>query len=132
MGVYLPISSSTPILVGGFIRWLVDRYTAGKFKDKKLTEEELTAEGDKSSGVLLASGYIAGGAIAGVIIAFVAGLFGDLQSRIEEWSQKHNPAFAGPHADLLCLVPFVLISLLLYLVGREVLMAPAKSEDASP
>lgn len=44
VGLYLPLSSSTPILIGGVARWLVDRYTRQKNADKKLTEEELTAE----------------------------------------------------------------------------------------
>ncbi|MDQ2824406.1 MAG: oligopeptide transporter, OPT family, partial [Verrucomicrobiota bacterium] len=62
VGVYLPLSSSSPIFIGGFMRWLVDRYLKVKFRHKNLSEIELTAEGDKSPGVLLASGYIAGGA----------------------------------------------------------------------
>src|SRR6185503_19747749 len=63
VGVYLPLSSSSPILVGGMVRWLVDKYLRVKFQDRKLTEEEFVAETDKSSGVLMASGYIAGGAL---------------------------------------------------------------------
>src|SRR5437868_8069972 len=63
VGVYLPLSSSSPIFIGGFIRWLVDKYVHRKFRHKNLSEVELTAEGDKSTGVLLASGYIAGGAL---------------------------------------------------------------------
>src|ERR1051326_4696097 len=74
VGVYLPLSSSTPIFVGGMIRWLVDRQRAAALRNAKLTEEQLAAEADKSSGVLTASGYIAGGAIAGIIIAFTSGL----------------------------------------------------------
>src|SRR5215213_9525158 len=71
VGVYLPISTSAPIFVGGMVRLGVDKYLARKLAHKKLTEEELVAEGDKSSGVLLASGYIAGGALAGVVHAFL-------------------------------------------------------------
>ena len=56
----------------------------------------------------------------GIIIAFVAGLFSDVQTRIEEWSKEHNPLFAGPHADLLALVPFVALVLVLYAVARRV------------
>ena len=74
VGVYLPLSSSTPIFVGGMIRWLVDRWLRRhKFKEHELTHDELVAEGDKSSGVLLASGYIAGGALAGIVIAIMNG-----------------------------------------------------------
>ncbi len=116
VGVYLPISSSTPILVGGFVRWLVDRRM--RTLRPTLNEEELTAEGDKSRGVLMASGYIAGGAIAGIVIAFVAGGLSSLQLRIEEWALAHNPMFKGPYADALSMLPFIAISALLYVVGR--------------
>nr|MBA2340928.1 oligopeptide transporter, OPT family [Pyrinomonadaceae bacterium] len=71
VGVYLPLSSSSPIFIGGMVRWLVDRHLRHRLRDRNLTEEELVAEGDKSPGVLLASGYIAGGAFTGILIAFM-------------------------------------------------------------
>src|SRR5205823_4496019 len=75
VGVYLPLSASAPIFVGGMVRWLVDRWLRRKkFRGYRLSEEELVAEGDRSPGVLLASGYIAGGALAGIVIAFMTGL----------------------------------------------------------
>ncbi len=123
VGLYLPLSSSTPILVGGIARWLVDRYTKQKNAGRKLTEEELTAEGDKSPGVLLASGYIAGGAIAGIVIAFMAGAMEKTTAAVEEWSKAKNPFFAGRWADGLSMLPFLAISVLLVLVGREVVLA---------
>ena len=123
VGVYLPLSSSTPIFAGGLVRWLVDLHVRKKFKHAKMTEEELIAESDKSPGVLMASGYIAGGAIAGIVIAFMTGLLSDTYNRVESWATEHNPFFEGPHADLLSMIPFVVISLLLFLVGREVLLA---------
>jgi putative OPT family oligopeptide transporter len=124
VGVYLPLSSTSPIFIGGMIRWLGDRYLRTKYKGRQLTEEQLTAEGDKSPGVLLASGYIAGGAIAGILIAFMAGIMGDFTQRLTEWSAANNPFFAGPSADLLSLLPFTGLIVLLYLVGREVVFAP--------
>jgi hypothetical protein len=60
VGVYLPISSSAPIFVGGMVRYVVDRVRGGN-----------AAEAEFSPGTLLSSGYIAGGAIAGVLIAFL-------------------------------------------------------------
>jgi hypothetical protein len=125
VGVYLPLSSSSPIFIGGMIRWLVDKYIAKKFKDKNLTEEQLVAEGDKSPGVLMASGYIAGGALAGIVVAFIAGVprFGDFNASIERWAGLHNGFFNGPNADLLSLIPFVILMILLYLAGREVILA---------
>ena len=89
VGVYLPLASSSPIFIGGMVRWLVDRYLRReKFRGKDLTPEELVAEGDKSSGVLLASGYIAGGALAGIVIALMQGVdvLAGYSRRVEEWS----------------------------------------------
>jgi putative OPT family oligopeptide transporter len=124
VGVYLPLSSSSPIFIGGMVRWLGDVHVRQKYRSRKLTEEQLTAEGDKSPGVLLASGYIAGGAIAGILIAFMAGIMGDLTERITKWSTLNNPLFAGPRSDLLSMIPFVLLIALLYLVGREAILRP--------
>ena len=124
VGVYLPLASSSPILIGGIVRLLVDRYLKVKFRHKNLSETELTAEGDKSPGVLLASGYIAGGAITGILIAAkeMVGPLAAIGHRIDEWQTAHNPFLSGPYADLLALVPFFMISLLLYLVGRDLLL----------
>src|SRR5687767_5609747 len=74
VGVYLPLSSSAPIFIGGLVRFLVDKWIALKHAGARLTPVQLIAEGDKSPGVLMASGYIAGGAIAGILIAFLAGV----------------------------------------------------------
>lgn len=63
VGVYLPISTSVPIFVGGLVRWLVDRKRGQAGGDEEF-----------SPGTLLSSGYIAGGAIAGLVAALVAGL----------------------------------------------------------
>jgi hypothetical protein len=126
VGVYLPISASTPIFVGGMIRWLGDRHLEKKHRSRRLTPEQLTAEGDKSGGVLLASGYIAGGAIGGILIAFMAGILGDMTQRLTDWSSMNNPFFEGPWADLLALIPFLLLAGLLVLVAREKLFAPSR------
>jgi hypothetical protein len=125
VGVYLPISTSAPIFVGGLVRWGVDKYLRGKPENKNLTEDQLVAEGDKSPGVLLASGYIAGGALAGVVHAFL-NLKESIATRLtgfENWSTANNPFFDGPSADLLALIPLVLLTVLLYLVGREMIFA---------
>jgi len=132
-GVYLPLSSSTPIFFGGLVRWLVDLYLRKKHRHARLTEEQLTAEGDKSAGVLLASGYIAGGAIAGIVIAFIAGLadpnasgFRKALAGFNEGMANlaaRNPFCTGHRADLLALIPFAILIALLYLTGRDVLLA---------
>ena len=129
VGVYLPLSSSSPILFGGLIRWGVDKWIARKHAGSNLSEDQLIAEGDKSPGVLLASGYIAGGAIAGIIIAFLAGVpaMAGFNSRIEAFGLS-NPFRTGDSSDLLSLIPFVIMMVILYLVGREKLLAPKAGE----
>lgn len=128
VGVYLPLSASTPIFIGGLIRWVVDRAMREKYRDRQLTEEQLVAESDRSSGVLMASGYIAGGAIAGIIIAFVLGLadpgaggiraaIANFNATMQKWSAA-NPFHEGPWSNLLALIPFLALVVILYLTGR--------------
>ena len=129
VGVYLPLSSSSPIWAGGIVRWLVDAYTRRKHSGKSLTEDQLAAEGDKSPGVLLASGYIAGGAIAGIVIAILQGTpqLAPLDHRLFDWATANNPLFEGPYSDALSMIFFIGLCAFLYLVGRERLLAPRKA-----
>jgi len=126
VGVYLPLSSSSPIFIGGMIRWLVDKYLRKKLKHKNLAEEQLVAETDKSPGVLMASGYIAGGALAAIVIAILQGVpkqgLANFNKAVADWSTAHNPLFGGGNADLLSMIPFLILMILLLLVGREVIL----------
>lgn len=63
VGMYLPLSSVTPIFVGGVVRHFVEKSAGGD-------EALMTAK--KEKGVLLSSGFIAGEGIMGVVIAFYA------------------------------------------------------------
>jgi putative OPT family oligopeptide transporter len=60
VGVYLPLSTTLPIFVGGMIRALVDRL-------RKFNSEE----SDMSPGTMMSTGLIAGGSLAGIIIALL-------------------------------------------------------------
>ncbi|WP_423681969.1 OPT family oligopeptide transporter [Undibacterium sp. WLHG33] len=119
VGVYLPLSSSAPLFIGGMIRWLVDRRNNKLDQYKSLNAEEMQAAGDRSSGVLLSSGYIAGGALAGIVIAFTAGILTGFDKAIGDWATAHNPFFEGAYANGLTLIPYAVIILTLYLVARE-------------
>lgn len=99
VGVYVPIQYSTPIFLGGIVRYLVDHYLAQEAAaeaDARLAEAVAAAGDDPaarmraeaeakaqaeidairksetSGGVLLASGFIAGGSLAGVLLGFLA------------------------------------------------------------
>ncbi len=128
VGIYLPLSSSSPIWAGGIVRWLVDAYNRRKHSGKNLSEEQLAAEGDKSPGVLLASGYIAGGAIAGIVIALLQGVpsLEPIDNRFADWATASNPLYNGPYADGLSMLLFLGLCGFLYGVGRERLLAPRR------
>ena len=71
----------------------------------------------------MASGYIAGGAIAGIAIAFSQGVLTNFNDRMTAKMTAINPFFDGPYADLLALIPFALLTVLLYMAGREMILA---------
>ena len=130
VGVYLPISASSPIFFGGMVRWAVDKVVRKRLEGKGLTEEEIVAETDKSSGVLIASGYIAGGALAGILLALGAVYLTDTLEKFLEWSSRFNPFFAGPNSDWLGMIPFIALALYLYFVGRGSLFGVKNSEQS--
>jgi len=63
VGVYLPLSTTAPIFIGGLIRLYIDKSV---YKGKK-------EESESGPGMLFSSGLIAGGALAGLGIAAIAG-----------------------------------------------------------
>jgi hypothetical protein len=134
VGVYLPLSSSSPIFFGGFVRWLVDRRTRKQPAYATMSDAQFVEESDKSPGVLLSSGYIAGGAIAGIVIAIVQGVpaFEPINTVLDQWATAHNPFYEGPHSDLLTLLPFAALCVFLYLVGREKLLSGRVAGSVAP
>ncbi|MES2645752.1 MAG: OPT/YSL family transporter [Bacteroidota bacterium] len=65
IGIYLPLSTTLPIFIGGAIRGIAE--WAGKKKGEVKNEEEE----DLGKGNLFATGLVAGGAVAGVVVAFL-------------------------------------------------------------
>ena len=61
IGLYLPFELTTAIMLGGLIRWFVDKKTKG--------EDE---NGEASGGVLFCSGLIAGEGLIGILLAILA------------------------------------------------------------
>ncbi len=128
VGVYLPISASSPIFFGGMVRWAVDKVMRKRFEGNDMTEDEIIAETDKSPGVLIASGYIAGGALAGILLAVSAVYMQDTLESFLAWSTNNNPFFEGVNSDWLAMIPFIAMSVFLYFVGRGSLFGDKKTE----
>ncbi len=61
IGLYLPLELSSTIMIGGVIRWFVDKKKADKEENK-----------DANSGILFCSGMIAGEGLVGIILAILA------------------------------------------------------------
>ncbi len=81
VGVYLPVSTSIPIMIGGLVRWAADRTSR-----RKLTE----AEAESGPGVLFSSGLIAGGAVTGMILALIQ--LGGPGRAVHGVDQRHGEA----------------------------------------
>ena len=105
VGVYLPISASTPIFVGGLVRWLVER-------KKKTQETEL--ESETGPGVLFSSGLIAGGAIAGILLALT-----QIMPGVSEKLDLSGALGQLSGSDLFSLLVFLAAAAVLFFVGRK-------------
>lgn len=64
IGLYLPLSTTLPIFIGGAIKGVVDWQTRRR--------NEVVDDSELSRGSLFATGLIAGGALTGVIVAILA------------------------------------------------------------
>lgn len=90
LGMFIPLSLNTPLLVGGLIAWFV----SSRSKDKALNK----ARADR--GTLIASGFIAGGALMGVVSAVLR--FCEIDWFAAEWN-------ATKGAEWLSVAMYVLI-----------------------
>ena len=149
VGVYIPMQYSTPIFIGGVVRWLVDAYsarqarleaaaTAGHGDEGARAEAEVRAiaKSETSPGVLLASGLIAGGSLAGVLNAFLnfsptlqeAINFGPMLDKYFN-STEELPALPQQILALACFAPLVVV-LLLAGIGKIFQPPPDDSLDS--
>lgn len=108
VGAYLPLSTSSPIFIGGLVKWIVD-----KKKKSKVEESEI------GPGALFSSGLIAGGALTGILIAILIGTpFGtDASGKEISIMDKLNTGISqslGASGDLISLALFAGLALILY------------------
>jgi len=97
IGIYLPLSSMSPIFLGGLVRRWVDGADAGKGKGS-------------NAGVLCASGLIAGEGIAGIALAIAVGL-GFI-------AKDHAVLIASPIGDISSFILVLLLMGLLFKSGK--------------
>ena len=125
VGVYLPLSSSSPIFIGGMVRWLGDRYVRQEASraqaDRRAAHGRRRQEPRRAAGVRLhrrrrdrRHPHRVHGRAS----------WPTSPNASRRWSSANNPFFEGPSADLLSLIPFALLVGLLYLVGREMIFRP--------
>jgi putative OPT family oligopeptide transporter len=101
IGLYLPLSLSTPIMTGGLIALAVKRFS----RKEQFSTRNL-------AGTLFASGMVAGDAVIGVTVAFMIGLWPSYAN----YYDNPDGAFgllASSWAPWITLVMFGLIALLL-------------------
>ncbi len=81
IGLYLPLSTTLPIFIGGAIKGLID-WRAERRK-------EVMEEGELGRGSLFATGLIAGGALAGVVVALLS-VNDDIFESLKKVSATHQ------------------------------------------
>jgi putative OPT family oligopeptide transporter len=114
VGMYLGLSTATPIFLGGLLRWLTDRWRGVSASE---------AETETSPGVLLSSGYIAGGTLCGLLIGFLIMLLPkNFFAALHLGSQYFGDAYGKgeiPSTKIVALVMFVILAAILLWVGTR-------------
>jgi len=106
VGVYLPVSLSTPIMAGGLIRWVVERKATPKAADEQ-----------REAGILFSSGLVGGAALLGVLIAIAIYFFGPADaSAAPFWVVGHE--WLGNFGNLAATLAFAILCYILYRVAR--------------
>jgi len=124
VGVYLPLSTTMPIFIGGLVR---------KFADRKYGR--VPDDASESEGTLLSSGLIAGGALVGVLVAFlhfpVFGLGFDEDLDLPMKVALGPRFWPGPFgSDVLPLAAFAVLGFLLFrgAKGEKAISRPRREE----
>ena len=112
IGLYLPLSTTLPIFIGGAVKGLID------WKAEK--RGDTIQDGDLGRGSLFATGLIAGGALAGVIVALLS-VNENVFNKLKEISAEHgltNLLGANGYA-ILGVLFFAAMATMLYRIGNK-------------
>ncbi len=116
VGLYLPLSLTTPIMAGGLVRLAVEKRNEGHTRREK-----------RENGVLFASGLIAGAALVGVLIAGL--VFGAQQSAGVAAYQAAVTAVTEGAGVWVSLAIFAGLALLLWTVAERAHSGGEITED---
>jgi len=112
IGIYLPLSTTLPIFIGGAIRGIVE------WRSKRKNIQVSPEEEDLGKGNLFATGLVAGGALAGVLVAF---LFANdrINAALANWSAEHGltGTLGGEGYKWLGVAFFALMGITLYRIA---------------
>lgn len=100
LGMFIPMHLNMPMLVGGFIAWLVNRGNDAELAQKR-----------NEKGTLIASGFIAGGALMGVVSAVIK--FSGADWMLYEWAESG-------YAAILSVVAYVALCVYFYVASKRV------------
>ena len=107
IGLYLPLSTTLPIFIGGAIKGVVD-WKASKNNDVEVDD-------DLGKGSLFATGLIAGGALAGVVVALLS-VNDNVYKTLQNISAEHGltSALGAGGYSLLGVAFFAAMAFMLY------------------
>lgn len=114
LGMYLPMELNTPVMLGGFLSWMVSRKRQGE------VDEQVKARHDR--GVLVASGLMAGGAILGVLDAIANAVIKGVTGSTQAKSVVHvlgDHAFEGITGEVLGLLGLVALCVFIVTYARR-------------
>ena len=114
VGLYLPLSTTLPIFIGGAIRGAVE------WKQKKKGESVSPEEEDLGKGNLFATGLVAGGALAGVLVAILS-VNENITAALGKINLEHTivESISLNGFDLLGVGFFALMGMILYRIGTS-------------
>jgi putative OPT family oligopeptide transporter len=113
VGMYISLSTTTPIFIGGMIRWITDRIRGVSGSE---------AETETTPGVLLSSGYIAGGTLVGLILAFFVFLGDRFNEVLGIGATLFGKEYAEGETDpskIVAVIMFVFLAVFLGYIGTK-------------
>jgi putative OPT family oligopeptide transporter len=111
VGAYLPLATTSPIFVGGLIKWAIEKWYSKK-----------DATSEIGSGALFSSGLIAGGALTGILVAVLIGTNMETAKgkvSIISWIQSGVQGVIPQGNNLVAIIMFVALASLMFYFGKK-------------